>query len=252
MSSHLECFEFGFLEHKSINELIRNYSNLWWRRSWQRQQTFLQVPDHSWWESYMKLAATRPSRTDCPAARLQRLSTNNNHINRPPVAPPQQLSTNNKQTARLTVDDDDLHHGKGEEGQRLQRYSDQNSGDNEDQHDDEQAAHDTQTLRNTDRERSETISWELQISTTTTTTSLYWQDQNEWGSGWETKQWKPNNRSSVQSSGTCWQLINDLEWGSQTIKPSLTASTEAGPSESEERPDPFRTSGSCSVWRHCS
>lgn len=47
---------------------------------------------------------------------------------------------------RLTVDDDDLHHGDGKEGQRLQRHLDQDSGEDEDQHDGKQAAHDPQSL----------------------------------------------------------------------------------------------------------
>lgn len=40
----------------------------------------------------------------------------------------------NKQTDknRLTVDDDYLHHGNGEEGQRFQRNFDEDGSDNED------------------------------------------------------------------------------------------------------------------------
>lgn len=77
-----------------------------------------------------------------------------------PTAPPRRLLTKktNKQL-KLTVDDDNLHHGDGEEGQRLQRNFDKDSSDDEDDHDDEQTAHHTQTLRNTDTGgRSSTIS----------------------------------------------------------------------------------------------
>lgn len=62
----------------------------------------------------------------------------------------------------LTVDDDDLHHGSREEGQRIQRNFDEDGGDDEDKHDDDQTAHHTQTLRNTGTgKRSSRIGWEL-------------------------------------------------------------------------------------------
>lgn len=47
---------------------------------------------------------------------------------------------------RLTVDDDDLHHGNGKEGKRLQRHLDQDGGEDKDQHDGKQASHDPQSL----------------------------------------------------------------------------------------------------------
>lgn len=114
----------------------------------------------------MKLAASQPYQTDCPAARPRTLSTirqTNRLINK------QTDCSTNKQTDqqtnrlinketdqstnRLTVDDDDLHHGKGEEGQRLHWNFDKDRCDHEDKHDDKQTAHHTQTLRNPDTGR---------------------------------------------------------------------------------------------------
>lgn len=53
----------------------------------------------------------------------------------------------------LTVDDDDLHHGYRKERQRLQGNFDQNGRNTEDEHDDEQTSHHTQTLRDADTSR---------------------------------------------------------------------------------------------------
>lgn len=85
----------------------------------------------------MKPAVTRPSQTDCPAAPRQMLSTSK-HTKQTNRSPNKDQQTNkNKQTKRLTVDDDNLHHGNGEERKRLQRNFDKDSGDDEDEHDDE-------------------------------------------------------------------------------------------------------------------